>query len=37
MNAYSAVILDKSELAKAIHEGIDTRPCAADHLRQRFL
>jgi hypothetical protein len=37
MNAYSGVILDKSELAQAIHEGIHTRPRAADHQRHLLL
>jgi len=37
MNLDAAVVRNKAELAKAIHEEADPRPSGADHLRQRFL
>ena len=33
----TAVVIDKTELAKAVHEEADTRPGGADHLRECFL
>ena len=37
MNPNTAVVLNKSELAKAAQEGIDTRPRTANHVRQSLL
>jgi hypothetical protein len=37
MNSDSAVVFDKSELAKSIHEKAHTRAGSADHLREGFL
>ena len=37
MNPDAAVILNKAELAKAIHEEANTRPGGADHFCQSFL
>ena len=33
----AAVVIDKAELAKAIHKEADPRPGSADHLCQGFL
>jgi hypothetical protein len=37
MNPDPLVVLDKAQLAEAIHEEADTRPGGADHVCQRFL
>jgi hypothetical protein len=37
MNPDTAVVFNKSEFAKATQEGIDTRPCTANHARKSFL
>ena len=33
----AAVVFDKAELAKSIHEEADAGPGGANHFRQRFL
>ena len=37
VNPDAAVVLNKAELAKAIHEEADAGPGGADHFRQGFL
>ena len=37
MDPDAAVVFDKAELAKAIHEEADAGPGGADHLCQSFL
>ena len=37
MNLDAPVVLNKAELAKAVHEETDAGPSGADHLRQGFL
>jgi len=37
MNLNAAVVCNKAELAKAVHEKADAGPGCADHLRQGFL
>ena len=37
MNPDAAVVFNKAELAKAIHEEADAGPGGSDHFRQRFL
>jgi len=37
MNMDTAVVLNKAELAKAIHEEADAGACGPDHIRQSFL
>ena len=37
MNSDSAVVFDKSEFAKSIHEKAHARAGSADHLRQSFM
>ena len=37
MNFQAAVVIDESELSKAVHEEIHPRSGRADHLREDFL
>jgi len=37
MHANTVLVVDKAELAKAVHEETDAGPGGSDHLRQRFL
>ena len=37
MNPDAAVVFNKAELAKAIHEEADAGPGGSDHFRQSFL
>ena len=37
MHAYAMVVRDEAQLAKAVHELVDVRPGATDHVGKRLL
>ena len=37
MDSDAAVVIDKAELAKAVHKKADAGPCCSDHLRKGLL